>query len=35
MEPRVFPIYPPSSALFAKILVIIFFVNCSFFALLS
>ena len=35
MEPRVFPIYPPSSALFAKILVIIFLVNCFFFALLS
>ena len=35
MEPRIFPIYPPSSALFAKILTIIFIVNCFFFALLS
>lgn len=35
MEPRVFPIHPPSSALFAKILAIIFIVNCFFFALLS
>ena len=35
MEVRTFPIYPPSTALFAKVLALLFIVNCIFFALLT
>ena len=35
MEVRTFPIYPPSAALFAKVLALLFIVNCIFFALLT
>ena len=35
MDPRIFPIHPPSTALFAKVLALLFAIICIFFALLS
>jgi hypothetical protein len=35
MDPRIFPIHPPSTALFVKVMGLIFAINCAFFALLA